>query len=276
MTGIANGAQSASRGALAATRPAGQEAPQRILLVLRDAAMRGEACAALEALGMEIEVADSVEKALLRQAERPCALILIDAALARQNAYAAVRRLRALGPRRIPLIACATDIDEAGRNALLRADIDDICAPPLVRTQLSRLLHLWLPVGEDEASCDGGGAGMRSVAELLGADFSMAAQTFRRDSAARLDALRSGLRAGNAEGLAGIAHALSGSCASIGAWRMAGLCRALELQCLAGIEGRLPQLMDDIDAEYRRQSHCLERMFEAQGAMRPPTSALAR
>lgn len=275
MTGIANRAQSACGNARASTRPVGQEEPRRILLALRDGALLDEACAALEALGMEIAVADTVEEALLLQAERPCELILIDAALARQHAYAAIRRLRALGIRRIPLIACAAGMDEAGRNALLRADIDDVCAPPLVRTQLSRLLHLWLPLKEDEASCDSGGAGMRSVADLLGAGFSTVAQTFCRESAARLDALRSGLRDGNAEGIAGTAHALGGSSASIGAWRMAGLCRALELQCLAGIEGRLPQLMDDIEAEYRRQSHCLAQMIAAQGATRP-TSALAR
>ncbi|MBK4733096.1 Hpt domain-containing response regulator [Noviherbaspirillum pedocola] len=275
MTGIANRAQSACGNTRGSTRPVGQEEPRRILLALHDGALLDEACAALEALGMEIAVADTVEEALLLQTERHCELILIDAALARQHAYAAIRHLRALGTRRIPLIACAAGMDEAGRNALLRADIDDVCAPPLVRTQLSRLLHLWLPLKEDEASCDSGGAGMRSVADLLGAGFSTVAQTFCRESAARLDALRSGLRDGNAEDLAGTAHALGGSSASIGAWRMAGLCRALELQCLAGIEGRLPQLMDDIEAEYRRQSHCLAQMIAAQGATRP-TSALAR
>jgi CheY-like chemotaxis protein len=249
--------------------------PGRILLALRDQALLGEACAALEGLGLKAEMASSVEEAARQHAKQPCALILIDVALARDNAFATVRRLRALTTQRIPLIACAAGISETERNALLRADIDDICVPPLVKTQLSRMLHLWLPGDEGEAARDSGGAGMRSVAELLGAGFETVAQMFRRDSAARLDALRSGMRDGNSQGLAGIAHALGGSCASIGAWRMAGLCRALELQCLAGLERRLPQLMDAIETEYQRQLRCIDELIEAQPAARS-RSALAR
>lgn len=235
----------------------------RILVALANASMRNDACLALEELGSTAQGAASASETLERHAGRAYDLILLDAAFAAEDGFRLVSRLRGVTTRRIPLIACAEGISERQRNAMLRADIDDICAPPLAKTLLARLLHLWLPADAGHALHDDPGAGMRSVAQLLGDNYGSIVRMFHRDSGERLETLRAGIRDGAAPKLAGMAHALCGSCASLGAWRMAGLCRALELQCQAGLDGRLAQLMEAIDAEYRELSARLNRMLDA-------------
>jgi CheY-like chemotaxis protein len=246
-------------------RPAFLPQAPRILVALRDAARLREAAAALDALGMVCKLAGSAREALAAHAAHPCDLIVVDAAFAEDDGFALAPRLRMLTPTlpRIPLIACAAGMTASRRNALLRADIDDVCTPPLVATQLGRLLQLWLPSAHDG---DGSraDAGLRGVADLLGADFAGIVRMFHRDSQERIAAMRMGIAREDAPGVAAVAHALGGSSASIGGWRMAGLCRALELQCLAGRHARLPQLLDALESEYSRLSLRLRQLPEAR------------
>lgn len=244
-------------------RPALAPQAPRILVALREAARLREAAAALDTLGMACGRAGSAREALAAHAAQPFDLVLVDAAFAEDDGFALASQLRALTSSRIPLIACAAGMTASRRNALLRADVDDVCTPPLVATQLGRLLQLWLPPAEDG---DGprADAGLRTVAELLGPDFGRIVRMFHSDCEERIAALHLGIAREDAAGLAEVAHALGGSSASIGGWRMAGLCRALELQCIAGRHARLPQLLDALEIEYFRLSLRLRQLLEAR------------
>jgi hypothetical protein len=57
---------------------------------------------------------------------------------------------------------------------------------------------------------------------------------------------------------------------------MAGLCRALELQCLAGLDARWPQLLQAIEQEYQRLRAQLERVLQAQARPEAPDAARSR
>jgi HPt (histidine-containing phosphotransfer) domain-containing protein len=237
---------------------------KRVLAVLKEQTARESACQALQTLGASADAVDSASAALERHRSQACDLMLLDEAIVAENDFAIMPPLRAATTRRVPLIACVGDISEARRNAILCADLDDVCAYPLVPTQLSRLLHLWLPPGNDDQAGNTG-SDLRSVACLLGPSFSDILAMFRRDSEERLAALNLAMKANDSAQLAKLAHALGGSAASIGGWRMAGLCRALEMQCLAQRRARWPQLLDAIDLEYRGLLNALEALRQEQG-----------
>jgi CheY-like chemotaxis protein len=110
----------------------------RILLADGSRADLDDACSALQALGHAFDAVGSAQEAFARHAEHPYDLILLEAGIAAANDFAALPRLRSLSADRVPLIACVSDISEARRDAFLRADMDDICAKPLVKSQLSR------------------------------------------------------------------------------------------------------------------------------------------
>jgi CheY-like chemotaxis protein len=249
----------------------------RILLADGSRADLDDACSALQALGHAFDAVGSAQEAFARHAEHPYDLILLEAGIAAANDFAALPRLRSLSADRVPLIACVSDISEARRDAFLRADMDDICAKPLVKSQLSRLLGLWLPAADGRDGSEAGpGADLLSVASLFGDSFDGIVAMFHRDGDERLQALRRSMDGGDRPTLARIAHALGGSCASIGGWRMAGLCRALELQCLAGLDARWPQLLQAIEQEYLRLRAQLERVLQAQAQARPEAPDAAR
>lgn len=208
----------------------------------------------LHSLGFPAEMATSGDQALERHRKRPYDLILMDSQMAGMNGFEATTQIRAM--RRhggVPLIACTTASSDEQRNACLRAGMDDVCVKPLQPVQLRNLLLLWLsPHTVEEASRRDAmtRSELLSLAGLFGAGFDEVVLTFRNDTEARLLALRQAAAGSDFHQLCKVAHALAGSCASIAGWRMAGLCRVLELKCQAGQRAGLTRLMAEIGKAY--------------------------
>jgi HPt (histidine-containing phosphotransfer) domain-containing protein len=190
-------------------------------------------------------------------------------------------RLRATDPgRHVPIVACTTASSEEQRSACLLAGMDDVCVKPLHQLQLRTLLLVWLPprtVEEASRRDAGTRAELASLADLFGSGFGEVVTLFAADTESRLQALHAAAMAGDAGQLHRLAHALSGSCASLGGWRMAGLCRLLESTYRSGQDAGRAGLLADIRNEYRGFRLQLEHVLRCQQlAMHHEQSAVIR
>jgi HPt (histidine-containing phosphotransfer) domain-containing protein len=145
--------------------------------------------------------------------------------------------------------------------------MDDVCVKPLQPVQLRNLLLLWLPAHTVEEASRRDAmtrAELLSLASLFGAGFDDVVLTFRNDTEARLLTLRQAAAGSDMPQLRKVAHALAGSCASIAGWRMAGLCRVLELKCQAGQRAGLTRLLAEISKAYHSFNLQLDHVLRCQ------------
>jgi CheY-like chemotaxis protein len=232
-------------------------APPRRILVADDSPVNClVARRLLQELGYQADIAPTAAQAEARHQQQPYDLILMDSQMAGMHDFDATARIRAIAMeagRRVPIIACTTASSDEQRNACLAAGMDDVCVKPLHAAQLRNLLALWLPprtlqeAGRRDTETR---AELRLLASLFGNGFEEVVLMFRTDTESRLQALHEAADAGNLIQMRKVAHALGGSCASMGGWRMAGLCRMLELQCHAGLCANCPQILAEIAKEY--------------------------
>jgi CheY-like chemotaxis protein len=222
----------------------------------------------LHSLGFSSEMATTGSEALERHRKRPYDLILMDSQMAGLNGFEATTRIRAVQRHgTVPLIACTTASSDEQRNACLRAGMDDVCVKPLQPVQLRNLLLLWLPAHTVEEASRRDAmtrAELLSLASLFGAGFDDVVLTFRNDTEARLLTLRQAAAGSDMPQLRKVAHALAGSCASIAGWRMAGLCRVLELKCQAGQRAGLTRLLAEISKAYHSFNLQLDHVLRCQ------------
>jgi HPt (histidine-containing phosphotransfer) domain-containing protein len=88
---------------------------------------------------------------------------------------------------------------------------------------------------------------------------------FLLDGASRIRAMREAAQAGDARGMGAAAHALKGSCAMLGATRLAQLCAALESAARQGWLEQARQQAPLIEAEYERVSAALAQLVLRRG-----------
>lgn len=103
---------------------------------------------------------------------------------------------------------------------------------------------------------------LEAMRDMFGADFPMLAELYLRDSPPRIAALQAAAAASDATQVARVVHTLGGSCASIGAPRLATLCQNLELGCRDGNPGNLDLQVKEIAAEYARIDARLRAMLQ--------------
>ncbi|MES2934161.1 MAG: response regulator [Pseudomonadota bacterium] len=88
------------------------------------------------------------------------------------------------------------------------------------------------------------------IREMFGSDFAELGTLFLTDSPERIKAMRQAAAQGDAAKLGKIAHALSGSCASIGVSAVAGLCKQVEISCKAGMPAGILAQLAAIEGAY--------------------------
>jgi HPt (histidine-containing phosphotransfer) domain-containing protein len=93
---------------------------------------------------------------------------------------------------------------------------------------------------------------LEAMQEMFGSGFAELAALYLADMPKRIAALQEAAVAGDTLQLTSIAHALSGSCASIGATTLAKLYQDLELRCKAGLSSDCEPRLAAIRAEYAR------------------------
>lgn len=93
-------------------------------------------------------------------------------------------------------------------------------------------------------------AATQELRNIMGNEFALLVQTFIRDSAQRIEAIRTGVTGGDVDGMRRAAHSFKGSAANMGAPRLADLCRALEELGRSGETNGAYPLIDELVVEY--------------------------
>lgn len=87
---------------------------------------------------------------------------------------------------------------------------------------------------------------LAELQEIMGNDFAMLVESWRRDAQARMEAMEEALRSGDAVQLKQIAHSLKGSSGNLGARDVVAVCLELETladaQDLSGAETMISRL----------------------------------
>lgn len=102
---------------------------------------------------------------------------------------------------------------------------------------------------------------LEALHAILGADFRAIAELYQTDSPQRIAVLRQAGAAGDLAQAARVAHAFSGSCASIGAMRLCRLCKELEMCAANTAIDEFENKLAAVESEYRRVSGKLQAML---------------
>jgi HPt (histidine-containing phosphotransfer) domain-containing protein len=153
---------------------------------------------------------------------------------------------------------------QAEREKCLAAGMDDFISKPIRPQLLKQVLARWLQPaapGRCAAGATKGGCHLEAVQAMFGAGFAEVANLYCSDSTKRIASLRQAGTAGESLQVARIAHAFSGSCASIGADVLSALCRELELSATSGVPEDFEKRLAAIEVEYQRVSARLQSMM---------------
>lgn len=208
----------------------------------------------LEQLGCRVEVATSGNEAVAMHANEAYDLILMDCQMSGMDGYQAAARIRATqtGRRRIPIIAWTSAQDQ--HEKCIAAGMDDLIPKPLRPSMMQEVLARWLRMTASHLfpTRDEEGDELVAMRALFGVHFPALAALYQADTPKRIAALYSAAASGNTAEMAEISHVMIGSCASIGATRLAALCRALEIRSKDGMPADSACLLDAIQTEYAR------------------------
>jgi CheY-like chemotaxis protein/HPt (histidine-containing phosphotransfer) domain-containing protein len=205
-------------------------------------------------LGCHADVATAGHDAIDMHAQRRYDLILMDCQMPGLDGYQTTGRIRLTetGEQRTAIIGWTSTMTIDAREECIAAGMDDLMGKPIrievVREMIARWLHRAIsfhaPI--DEASENA----LESMHKRFGVHFAELAALYRTDTLRRLTAMRTAaVKHDNAE-IATIAHVLGGSCASMGAIRLSGMCRELENYCKAAFPENLDLLLNEIHDEY--------------------------
>ncbi len=221
--------------------------PARILLVEDNPVNQQIALVQLQKLGHSVRAASNGSDALGAFENETFDLILMDCQMPVMDGYEATAEIRSregdLG--HIPIIAMTANAMQGDRERCLEAGMDDYISKPIRPADLMRVLGRWgasvadKPQERPDQAIKGtakeqavdlavldefskfAGAGNRGlVIELL--------NIFLADAPKRIATLESALADRDGKTIKQAAHALKGSCLTLGAGRMKEICEALE------------------------------------------------
>jgi CheY-like chemotaxis protein/HPt (histidine-containing phosphotransfer) domain-containing protein len=249
--------------------------PARILLAEDNPVNQEVQTCMLENLGCRVDVAADGQDALAALDRGTYDLILMDCQMPVMDGFTATAEIRRReqatpGRPRQVIVALTANAMEGDRERCLTAGMDDYLSKPLRQEALIRILKRWMPVAPGGSRVEIPPATVAAAPapaakealpdpidwnvletlkliqrpnapSLLDRAVTLYIQT-AKDYLARLQGLVSG---GNAAGVREAAHALKGSSGTVGAKRMAVLCRELEEMGRSGeLEGAAAKLRE--------------------------------
>lgn len=131
-----------------------QHTEQRILVVDDDQAIRNLLCAVLERRGLDVDFAENGAEGLVRLAERPYAIILLDLMMPLVDGHQFLERLRdmKLEPRPVVLVISASD--ESDFRKLERGSVSAIIRKPFDIFELADLVGACIGSSSDRSRGD--------------------------------------------------------------------------------------------------------------------------
>ncbi len=220
----------------------------------------------LEKLGCKVDIAANGEEAVDMHADACYDLILMDCEMPKMDGFQATSHIRAAegSMRRTPVIALTACTAQGEREQCLAAGMDDFLSKPIRPQILKEMLVRWLPempASPEETPSPVCSDELEAMHEMFGDDFPDLVALYRNDSPPRIASLRTAYIALDATTLAKVAHALSGSSASIGASGLAALCKELELRANAKTLNDAEKRIRAIEMEYQRVNDKLYTML---------------
>ena len=271
---------------------AGSDPAGRILVVEDNSVNQLVAEGVITRLGFEVDHVANGMEAVEAVGSREYSAVLMDCHMPVMDGFTATReiRRREQGGERTPIIAMTAGALTEDRQRCLDAGMDDYISKPIDVIALHAVLTRWVrpepgqpPLAEPTATgspaADGepeAASGHRDEAvldlsrlvdleDLQAPDGSSLAtaivQSFLANSPRQLRELSQVAGAGDLEGLRRAAHALRGSAATLGADRVAALCRQVELSAADGVlsEQALVALQTELEHAHQALSAYLDR-----------------
>ncbi|HTO95347.1 MAG TPA: ATP-binding protein, partial [Bacteroidota bacterium] len=229
----------------------------------------------LEKMGCRADVVANGEEAVEAVGRLPYDLVLMDCQMPVMDGFEATARIRKLSGQggKTLVVALTANALEGDREKCIRAGMDDYLPKPVTQQALEQLLTKWdilladgeRGTGERVPFADFDGLDPEKVAELreLGSGddpswLETLVRHFLRDTSGRLDRLRDAVARDNAREFEEVAHALKGSCATLGVTPMRLVAERLQAMGRArSIAGAAPLI-----GELERELHLAERNLE--------------
>jgi CheY-like chemotaxis protein len=215
----------------------------------------------LAKLGCRADVAANGREALLMHGKGAYHLVLMDCEMPELDGYQTTAQIRAMetGHWRTPIVALTSHSTQSEQEKCLAAGMDDFITKPVQPQLLEKVMERWLQSAAQPAFGEPGkNDELEEVQALFGTAFAELVALYQTDSPKRISLLHQAEAAGDSVQTAKVAHAFSGSCASIGATRLATLCKELELHAKEGMPTGFGQKLSIIEAEYNRISAKLQ------------------
>ncbi|HJQ30043.1 MAG TPA: response regulator [Rubrobacter sp.] len=270
-----------ARPSLAGTRPArytptpateASKSRGRILLAEDYLVNQMVAVGMLERSGYQVDTVNNGREAVEALSRTPYKAILMDIQMPEMDGYAATAEIRRRegDSRHTPIIAMTANAMQGDRERVLAAGMDDYVAKPVRREDLDAVLERWVPPPErrpftQESAGDPGATSVATVLDLSVLESRRGPQEegvpnalvkivelYIEDVPLRLEALRGAVEREEAQEVEETAHVLKGGSGYMGAVRMVELCANLEEMGASGDLSRAPELLDAIEAEFRR------------------------
>jgi two-component system sensor histidine kinase/response regulator len=163
-----------------------RHAGTRVLLAEDNPINQEVAVSLLQAVGLQVDVADDGAQALERALQAPPALVLMDMQMPGMDGVAAARELRARGFR-APIVAMTANAFGEDRALCLQAGMNDHVPKPVDPEQLYAALLAWLPAAAaDAAATEPADPLLQRLAQVPGIDVWVA----RRSSAGHPELLQ--------------------------------------------------------------------------------------
>ncbi len=259
--------------------PGAGQPDSRVLVVEDTLTNQMVAVELLKRRGYDADVVSNGAQAVEALSRVPYAAVLMDLQMTRMDGYEAtaeIRRREGAG-RRTPIIAMTAHALQGDREKALAAGMDDYLSKPVRPEQLDKVLERWIPgrvsmVSEPRGDrqppvngASGSGASLdHTVLESLrliqqegGGDIvDRLVATFVHEVPPLLAALRA--ERDDPQTFWRTAHALNGTCRSVGASRMGEICLQLERLGDAGDLTDAPKLLAQLEEEFERVRHLLD------------------
>ena len=255
----------------------------RVLLVEDSAVNQEVALAMLKGLGCEVRLAENGREAIAAVFRGRFDLVLMDCQMPEMDGFEATREIRRREAARtdtvarIPIVALTANVLGGDRARCLAAGMDDYIAKPFKIEDLWTVLAKWTrcadaqppglhsarPAVPDAAAADEAGPAAEIEAKALEAiralqrpgtpDLLERIVARYLDDAPRLaQSMREAIAAGDGGVLQRAAHTLKSSSATLGALRLADLCKDMEGRARAGNLADVDQVLNRIEIEYAR------------------------
>ena len=242
----------------------------------------------LQSLGHEVRVAQNGLEVLEKLEIETFDLILMDVQMPEMGGFEATEKIRqreADSGQHIPIIGLTAHAMAGDREACLAAGMDDYVPKPVKKdTLLEAIMRVSAKVecAPQESETDVSGVSVVNISDILDEDalallkelespdgFSIAdlVETYRESSAEYIGGMFDAVASGDMDAVAKNAHALKGSCHSVGAKCLGNLCEALEHSVKDASGDRIRAAVDDIRDELERTLEALRLYVQAPSGL---------